>query len=109
MVHRDPLRLIAQRAGTQSIGEQVVIPVPLTAIVQRHHEQVRPLQRLEHLPSVSTAGHRVAQWTREPVQYRRLRQEVADVTRLTLQYLLDQVVDDVAVVAREPRDEPTDV
>ena len=40
---------------------------------------------------------------------RRLQQEAAHVLRLTLQHLLDQVVDDVAVVPGEAGDEGGDV
>ena len=53
-----------------------------------------------------TASHKRAA---QPIQDRGLQQEVPDVVGLTLQDLLDQVVDDVPVVAGEARDEAGDV
>ena len=45
----------------------------------------------------------------EPVQDRGLQQEAPDLFGLTLQDLLDQVVDDVPVVPGEARDEARDI
>jgi hypothetical protein len=51
------------------------------------------------------AGDRVTQRPTEPVEHRRVQQEFPDRVGLMRQHFLDQVVDDVAVVAGEPGDE----
>ena len=55
------------------------------------------------------SGDGVAQRAAEPAEQRGLEQEVAHGAGLALQHLLDQVVDDVAVVPGEPGDEAGDV
>ncbi len=90
----------------EHVGEQVVVAVPPPLVVERHHEQVAPLQRLQHLRAAGVRGHRVAQRAGEAFEHGGAEQEVADVGRLLVQHLRHQVVDDVAVVAGEPGDEP---
>ena len=67
------------------------------------------VQRLEHRLAAALAGDGIAQRAAQPVEDRGLQQEVADLLGLALQDLLDQVVDDVAVVAGEAGDEAGDV
>ena len=60
-------------------------------------------------PAAGFTGHGVAQRAVQPIQQAGAQQEGADLFGLPLQYLLDQVVDDVAVIAREAGDESADV
>ena len=83
----------------------MVVAVPPALVVQRDEEQVAALQRLQHRPAARLAAHRVAQRPAQPAQHGRAEQEVLDVGRLALDDLLDQVVDDVAVVPGEAGDE----
>jgi hypothetical protein len=93
----------------QDVGEQVVVAVPLPAVVERHQEQVGVLQAHEPAPAPRAAGDGVAQRPGESFEDRRLEQEAPDVLGQARQHLLGEVVDDVAVVAGEPRDERPDV
>ena len=96
--------LLAQVAA-EHVGEQVVVAVPLPAVVQAYDEQVRAVQQLQHRPPVARTGDRIAQGSAEPVQDRGLQQEAAYGVGLATEHLLDQVVHDEPVVAREAGDE----
>ena len=63
----------------------------------------------EHLAPVVATGDRVTQRPGQPVEHRGLQQEAANRVGLVPQHLLDQVVDDVAVVAGEAGDEAAGV
>ena len=101
--------LLVQQARLQHVGEEVVVAIPLAAVVERDQEQVAALQRLQHGLAAVLAGDGIAQRAAQPVQDGGLQQEVPDLVGLALQHLLDQVVDDVAVVAGEAGDEAGDV
>jgi hypothetical protein len=90
---------------TASSNEEVVVVVPPAAIVERDQEPVRAVERLQHRLAAVPAGDGVAQRVRQPVQDRGPQEEAADRLGLALQDLLDQVVDDVAVVSGEAGDE----
>ena len=86
--------------GLQHLGEQLVVAVPVASVVQRDEKQVRAIQasRIDPPSSPVTASHS------GPLSRSRMavpQQEPADRLRLAVQDLLDQVVHDVAVVARE--------
>ena len=99
----DVVGLLVQQARPQHVGEEMVIAIPLAAVVERDQEQVPSLQRLQHGLAAVLAGDGIAQWAAQPVQDGGLQQEAADILGLALQDLLDQVVDDVAVVPGEAR------
>ena len=101
----DPVGVLAEQVRPEDVGEQVVVAVPAALVVERHHEQVPALQRLQHLAAPGRLGDGVAERAGEPVQDGRAEQEVADVLGLAVEDLLDEVVHDVPVVAGEPRDE----
>ncbi|HVL06028.1 MAG TPA: hypothetical protein VM388_08570 [Acidimicrobiales bacterium] len=101
----DVLGSLLRQPRSQHVTEEVVVAVPVPAVVERYEEQVRLLERLQHgLPAV-LAGQRVAQCAGQSGEDRGLQQEIPDLLGLSLQDLSDQVVDDVAVVAGEPGDE----
>ncbi len=103
------VRPLLQQVRAQDVAEQVVVAVPLPTVVERYDEQVGALQRLEHGPAAAPAGHGVAERAAEPLEDRGVEQEPAYVVGLAGEDLLDEVVDDVAVVAREAGDEAGDV
>ena len=89
--------------GLQDVGEEVVVAVPAPTVVERDDEQVGAVERLQHGGAVVTAGDGVAQRTAEPIKNRRLNKEIPNTFGLPIEHLVDEVVDDVAVVAREAR------
>ena len=97
--------LLVEEPPAQDVGEEVVVAVPVPPVVQRDHEQVVPLEGLEHAAAIGLTGEGVAQGAVHPVEDGRPQQEVLDVGRQALQDLLDEVVDDVPVVPGEAGDE----
>jgi hypothetical protein len=87
----------------------MVVAVPLAPIVQGDDEQVRSLERNEGVTSVVPAGKRITQRPGQSVQHGRCHEELLNRWRLMAQHFLDQVVDDVAVIAGEPGDEAAHV
>ena len=99
----DQLGFLVDQPGAEHVGEQVVIAVPVAAVVERDEEQVRPIELLERRPPAGSAGDRVAERAGQPVEHRGLQQERSDLFGLAVEHLLDEVVDDEAVVAGEVR------
>ena len=56
-----PLGPLLLQAGAEQVGEQVVVAPPAAHVVQRHQEQVGPLDLLQHRLAVGAAGDGVAQ------------------------------------------------
>ena len=106
---RHQFGLLVQQVRPQHVGEELVIAIPAAAVVERDEEQVPSIEGLEHGLAVVLAGDGIAQRAGHAGQDRGLQQEAPDTLGLTLQDLLDQVVDDVAVVPGEARDEAGDV
>ena len=86
-----------------------MVAIPAAAVVERDQEQVPSIERLQHGLATALAGDGIAQRAAQPVQDGGLQQEAPDLFGLTLQDLLDQVVDDVAIVPGEALDEAGDV
>jgi hypothetical protein len=105
----DAFGLLVEETRAQHVGEEVVVPVPVPAIVERYDEEVRPVELLEHRLAARRAGDGIAQGTGEPVEDTGVQEEVANVVGLAVEHLLHEVVDDEPIVAGEARDEPTDV
>ena len=53
--------LFLLQAGAQQVGEQVVVAPPAAHLIQRHHEQPRPLHLLQQRLAAGAAGDRIAQ------------------------------------------------
>ena len=102
---RDEIGLGALELGAQQLPEQVVIPIPVTRHVQGHHKQVVALDLLQDRRRARGLQHRVAQRTAESSQDRGAQQEAAQLRRLPVEDLGHQIVDDMAVIARERPDE----
>jgi hypothetical protein len=104
-----PLGPLLLEADAEQVGEQVVVAPPAPHLVQRVEEQVGPLGLLEQLLAVAPPRDRSAQRARQPLQDRRLQQEGPQRLGLAVQHLLGQVVQHVAVAAREPLHKGVDV
>ena len=97
----DELRLTTLELGPQHVAKEVVIAVPATVVVERDDEQVRVLERREHLCRVRPTEHCVAERPRHPIEDGRAHQEL-DLDRLQMREVLRaQVVGDEAIVACE--------
>ena len=103
---RDQLRFFVKQSSAENVGEQVVVPVPVAAVVERHQEQVGPVQLLQHRLASGTTGDGVAQRSAQSVENRRVQQEGSGRRGLPVEDLLGEVVDHEAVVAGEVGDEP---
>jgi hypothetical protein len=79
----------------------VVVPVPLAAAVQRDQQEVRSLQRRQHLPRSGGVEDRVAQRPAHALQDRGPGQERHPLRRELCQQLGVQVVGDEPVVPGE--------
>ena len=84
----------------------MVVAVPVALLVERRQEQVGTFQILQHLLAIAPSGKRIAERAAELLENRRLEQKISHVFRLSLEHLLSQVVQHVAVHAREHRVAP---
>jgi hypothetical protein len=101
--------LLLGEADPEQVGEQVVIPPPAPHLVQRVQEQVGPLGPLQQRLAVDPSGHRITQRPRQPLQDRGLQQKGPQLLGLAVQHLRGQVVQHIAVAAREPLHNGADV
>ena len=58
---RHPLGVPLGQAGTEQVGEQMVVAPPAAHLVERMEEQTGPLQRLQGGLAAGPAADRVAQ------------------------------------------------
>ncbi|MGH3232412.1 MAG: hypothetical protein ACRDOH_03980 [Streptosporangiaceae bacterium] len=120
LVHRPRLsmpatRALVQRAQQARLGpgevtaqhlrEETVITEPLPDLVERHDEQVLPVQDADNLRRVGRPDDGIAERRAETAENGRPREELADVGRLAAEHLLGQEVGDKPVVAAELADE----
>ncbi|HZK48327.1 MAG TPA: hypothetical protein VFD74_01835 [Thermoleophilia bacterium] len=96
-----PIRLLLEHVCPQDIGEEVVIAIPATLVIEGNNEQVAALQALEHPWAMLLPGDGVAERTAQRVENGGLQQEVARALRLALKNLFDQVVQHETVAAGE--------
>ena len=87
-----PAGLLGLQPGAEQVGEQVVVAPPAAHLIQRHQEQARPLDVLQHRLAAGPAGDRVTQLPRQPLQHRGLQQKRAHLPGLAVQDLIGQVV-----------------
>src|SRR5919112_1892277 len=101
--------LLRHQMRTENFGEEVMVTIPLASVIQRHNEEVAPLESLQHHSGVLLVGDGIAQRATQPVENGGLEQEIPDTFGLALQDLFDQIVQYVAVVSSESPDEPGNV
>jgi hypothetical protein len=97
----DKVGLGLHQSGTEEIAEQMMEAVPAALLVQGNQEQVGPLEVLQHVLAIGAFGDRAAQWTTQPLQDGGSEQELPDPVGLSLEHLLAQVVEDVAMGSGE--------
>jgi hypothetical protein len=83
----------------------VVVAVPPPLVVQGDDEEVLPLEGVQHRPAARSTGQGVAEAAGQLVEHRGVEQELPHLVRLPVQHLLQQVVQNEAVVAGERIDE----
>ena len=95
------VRLLAVQFRQQHVPEQVVAAVPVSPPVQRHQQQVRPLQLRQGRHRTARAEHRIAQRAAQAPQHRGPGQERAVPAGDPRQELRLQVLAHQPVVAAE--------
>ena len=95
------LRGGASQLEREQVREQVVVAKPRSLRVQRHHERARVLQLAQDPLRPRAPGQPVGQRTAHPLQYRGPQQQPADLLRLALEHLGQQVLGHRALTARE--------
>ena len=98
------LGLTELELAAQQVAEQVVIPVPRAAAIERDDEAIVVLERHEHARGVVFAEDRVAEGAAHPLEHRRARQEPHLVVRQPRQQLEPQIVGHEPIVTAERRD-----
>ena len=93
--------LTAVQLGPEHVAKQMVVAVPLPPPVQRHQQQVRPLQVRQRRAGPGQVEHRIAQWPGHPLQHRGPGQEYPLSAGDPLQELRLHVLADQPVVTAE--------
>src|SRR5512135_1297247 len=78
-----------------------MIAIPPALIVERYDEQVASLQRFEHGSAIVSRRDRITQRPAQPVENRRLQQEIEYVFWLAVKHLFSQVVQHKTVATGE--------
>ena len=89
----------------QETGKQVVIAEPLLLAVDRHQEQIGPVQMVDHRAAVAAPGHRFAQRHAELFEDAGLHQEHPTVFGLPRQDVFGEVFGQFQVGAGKGGDE----
>jgi len=80
----------------QHIREQAMVAVPLVPLIQRHDEQIRLFEPVQHHRSIpgsrTRINHRLAQGPRKCIQKGTPQQELANVGGLTIQHFAGEKV-----------------
>ncbi len=92
---------VAPELDLKNLAEEVVVAIPLAAIVERDQEHVRVREVGKHRNRVLAPQNRVAQLRREAPKHRRAHQEVLDLRRERRQNLVGQIFPNLAGAARE--------
>jgi hypothetical protein len=98
---RQPRALGPLQPSAEQIGEQVMEAVPAALLVQRDQEQVGALDPLQDVLAIGISSDRAAERAAESLEDGASEQKRPYPLRLTLEHLLAQVVEDVAMGPRE--------
>src|SRR5215218_340055 len=99
--------LAAPELVEQQLGEEMVVAVPLSLLVQRNHEQVGAGELAQESARTLPTRDRIAQRASHRPQYRGLEQKLPNLLSESSQNFLSQETDDVAVAAAKRLDEGT--
>ena len=99
--HRDVARLEHHQPRPQDLGEQRVIAVPATLVVEGHDEQVGALQLLQSRLTIRPARHRIAERSAQAIEDGGAQEELLGLGRQSGKDLLDDVVEDEAMASSE--------
>jgi hypothetical protein len=100
-----PCRVAAIELRTEEPRHEVVEAVPLTAIVERDHQEVLLADPFDQVGRAGAVQQVVAEAAGDAVEARRVEQEGSDVGLEIIEQLLAEVVDEVAMVAGEVAEE----
>ena len=101
MQHGHLIGLLPHGVAAKHFREQVMVAIAVARIVERNDEQVASLEALQQRLRARLAGDRVAQRTIQSIEDGGAEQESTDGVGLREEHFLDEVVGDVAIVARE--------
>jgi hypothetical protein len=73
------LGLLVFEMSLQDVGEQVVIAVPTTLVVERNDEEVSPLEGAQHRLAVASPGDGIAEWAIQPFKDAGVQEEHPDL------------------------------
>ncbi len=96
---------LAPRAHPQQLREQAVVAVPLASRVDGQDEPVGAFELGQNVAARTLVGQRVRELAADPVDDRRAQEEGAQLRRLAVEHLGEQIVADDAIVAGELGDE----
>ena len=102
-------RLLVEQASSQDIREEVVVAIPMAAVIERNDEQVLSIECLQRVLATVVTRYGVADGPVESAQDRSLEQKPSDLVGLALEHLADEIVDDETVITREGSNEPRDI
>src|SRR5215216_2956783 len=102
---RHQVGLAAPELVEQQLGEEMVVAVPLSLLVQRNHEQVGVGEFTQESARTLPTRDCIAQRASHRPQYRGLQQKLPYILGESSQNLLSQEGDDVAVAAAKRLDE----
>src|SRR5512142_2906830 len=92
----------------------MMITIPASFIVKRYDKEVHSFQGFQHRLAVHRLfriciNDRLAQWSADMLQNRRLHEEITHLLGLKPEYLFDQIVHDIVMTAGECCDETVDI
>ena len=99
------LGIALEQLVPEHVREQLVVAIPLPAIVERYQEEVGSLELDQDLGRALPAGGRIAEMSRHRVEDRRLEQELVSLLVERVENDLGQVVDDVTAGPAKACDE----
>ena len=87
------------QASVQYLLKEMVIPIPVSFVVQRHDKQVRLFQAYQYSKCVSLPCDGLAERSTHTVKDSSLHQKGLHIVRLAILHLFQQVTYDMAVTA----------
>jgi hypothetical protein len=87
---RPDVRLGPGQLTSKRLREEMVIAVPLPIVIERHEEEVLPLEDVDDLRRVGGADDGVAQRRAVPAENGGAREELAHLARLAAEHLLGE-------------------